>query len=74
MWKEGSIKVVDKIYHYEAKIYDEPSKFGINGGRISKLNVRLNGKEIINYDRGWDKEPSIEDEKAVLYIILNDYN
>ncbi len=38
-----------------AKVYDEPSQFGIEGGRVSKLWIKndLTGIEV-NYDRGWD--------------------
>lgn len=74
MWKEGSVKVESGIYHYQAKVYDTPSKYGINRGRISKLSVRLNGREVIGYDRGWYKQPSTQAENAVLWIILNSYN
>ena len=54
MWKQGTIEVNGKQYEYCIKQYDEGSEFGINGGRISKLNIRVNGKEVANYDRGWD--------------------
>ena len=74
MWKEGSIKVESAVYHYQAKVYDTPSKYGINQGRISKQSVQLDGQTVINYDRGWDKKPSTEAENAVLWIILNSYN
>lgn len=37
-----------------AKIYDTPSKFGIYGGRISKLSVSKWDKELLNYERSWD--------------------
>lgn len=48
----------------QAKVYDEPSKFGINNGRVSKLAVsktstRDENKDFFeqmcyNYDRGLD--------------------
>lgn len=74
MWKEGSIKVESAIYHYQVKVYDIPSQYGINGGRISKLSVRLDGRTVINYDRGWDRKPVTQAENAVLCILLNSYN
>lgn len=74
MWKEGSVKVESGIYHYQAKVYDTPSQYGINRGRVSKLSVRLDGREVIGYDRGWYKQPTTQAEKAVLRIILNSYN
>lgn len=62
MWQEGTIgipvkKEAEKEYiavHYTLKVYDEPSKFGINHGKISKLQLKQNGKIVANYDRGWD--------------------
>ena len=50
MWKEGSIKVHESIFHYWIKQYDEGSEFGIDGGRISKLTLKRDGKEVCNYD------------------------
>lgn len=74
MWKENSIKAGDTIYHYQAKVYDTPSKYGINQGRISKLWVQSEGRTVIRYDRGWDKKPVTQEENAILCIILNSYN
>lgn len=54
MWERGEYKG----FSYCAKVYDEPSQFGIDGGRVSKLEVRKDGKTILNYDRGWDVKPS----------------
>ena len=44
-------------YDYDVKVYDQPSKHGIDGGRISKLTIRKDGDLVANYDRGWDIEP-----------------
>lgn len=53
-WVEG---YADDTF-FQAKLYDEPSPFGINGGRVSKLHIDGG----VNYDRGWDtgkNHPSI---------------
>ena len=44
-------------YTYMAKVYDEPSRLGIDNGRISKLTVCDYRKTVVNYDRGWDVWP-----------------
>ena len=44
MWKEGSIKIHDNIFHYWFKVFEEPSQFGIDGGKISKLMLKCNGE------------------------------
>lgn len=54
-WYEG---VVDG-YYVHARVFDEPSKFGINDGRISALMVAPRKGDglfhaLVNYDRGWD--------------------
>ena len=46
MWKEGTIGIPKKdggykAVHYWIKVYDEGSEFGINGGRISKLTLKM---------------------------------
>ena len=57
MWKEGSIKVSDSIFQYWIKVFEEGSEFGIEGGKISKLMLKRDGKVVCNYDRGWDIKP-----------------
>lgn len=46
----------------------------IRRGKISKLSVRLNAQTVIGYDRGWYKKPSTQEERVVLFIILNSLN
>ena len=77
-WSEGSISIPKKgetkIIHYWVKHYSEGSEWGINQGRISKLMLKMDGKVICNYDRGWDIEPTTEEANLALCILLNDYN
>ena len=82
MWKEGTIgipvkKVTEKEYiavHYTLKVYDESSKFGINHGKISKLELKQDGKIVANYDRGWDIYPTTKEAEMALCILLNRHN
>lgn len=74
MWKEGSIRVHDSIFHYWIKQWDEGSQFGIEGGRISKLSLTRDGKEVASYDRGWDIKPQDPDAQLALEIILHGEN
>lgn len=59
-WYKGSINSRNgEIYKYEAKVYDEPSEYGIGNGKISKLYIYdKDGKVVANYDREWQKRPS----------------
>ena len=62
-WREGTVEG----HHFHAAVYDEPSVYGINEGRISKLMVwdeamrqgrrGYSRTSLMNYDRGWDIEP-----------------
>ena len=82
MWQEGTIgipvkKEAEKEYiavHYALKVYDEPSEFGINNGKISKLQLTQNGEIIANYDRGWDIHPTTKEAELALCILLNRHN
>ena len=74
MWKEGSIKVHDSIFHYWMKQFDEGSESGIDGGRISKLTIKCNGITVCNYDRGWDIKPETPDAQLALEILLHGEN
>lgn len=56
MWSKGTIGVPQKDGSYIAckywvKHYEEGSEWGIDEGRISKLEIRINGKITANYDR-----------------------
>ena len=70
MWKEGAIKVNSSWIHYWIKVFDEPSRFGIDGGRISKLTLKRKGEIVCNYDRGWDMHPVDQDVEMALQILI----
>lgn len=61
-------------YEIHAKVYDECSKYGIENGNVSKLEIKdlYTGELIINYDRGWDVMPTEKTndiyEKILLYL------
>lgn len=74
MWKEGSLKVYNSIFHYWIKVYDESSQFGIDGGRVSKLTLKRNGEIVCNYDRGWDIKPVDKETQLALEILLHSEN
>jgi len=71
-WENGNNWVSGTIgeWTFSSKLFDEPSTFGINDGRVSKLSIyndklRLEKQDffasaIVNYDRGWDIEPKEE--------------
>ncbi|WP_299733090.1 hypothetical protein [uncultured Tateyamaria sp.] len=68
LWIKGTL-ITMPGYSFAAKMYDAPSEHGLEGGQVSKLEVRKNGEVIVNYDRGWDVEPKTgEHVEAVLRI------
>ena len=80
MWKEGTIGIPEKsgkykAVHYWVKVYVEPSEeYGINGGSISKLSLKMDGEWIANYDRGWDIKPTCKEAELALCILLTKHN
>ncbi len=58
-WKRGTIG----RYSFEAKVYDQPSRYGLHDGNISKLSlwITATGEEIVLYDREWIRLPPIDD-------------
>lgn len=66
MWYEGKAELNNKSIQYWVKAFDEPSDYGINDGRISKLTIKVNGQTTVNYDRGWDIKPNEADEDLML--------
>lgn len=68
MWEDGKID----SYYYEVKVYDEPSKFGINKGRVSKLIIYDSDKQTVcQYDRRWVIKPNNDEVKDVFNKIMN---
>ena len=74
MWSKGSIKIEGTEVQYWVKHFDEGSEFGIDGGRISKLECRADGKIIMNYDRGWVMEPETELGYKAYAILTEKFN
>lgn len=74
MWKTGALLIHGKVYHYEVKVYEVGSEFGIDGGKISKVWVSCEGKAVLNYDRGWDVEPVSEEAELALAILMKEHN
>ena len=74
MWREDSIKIGEDIFHYWIKQYGGGSVYGIKGGRISKLMIKVEGKVTAHYERGWDVEPMDEPTRLAYSILLQKYN
>lgn len=74
-WVKGTISKDGAEYQVSAKVFNEPSQYGINHGRISKLWVKEKGYPVaINYDRGWvDAPPHNEDLLNTVIKELEDY-
>lgn len=74
MWEQDTLKVEDQVVSYSMKVFEEPSEYGINHGRISKLTLKNNNKVIANYDRGWDIMPTGKLANEALEMILDARN
>lgn len=78
MWHEGVIGIQkgkdspNISVHYWMKCYGQPSKYGIDGGRISKLMLKIGDEIVANYDRGWDIRPTNEAAETALHILLHE--
>lgn len=69
-WTKGECE----DYEFCAKLFDVGSDFGINNGRVSKLQIKHKllgwGNSIVNYERGWDKKPDGEVNTMVYDSIM----
>lgn len=77
MWTEGSLVIDGVTVRYRVKHFDEPSQYGIDDGRISKLEIRKDdssGRILANYDRGWDIQPEDETGKTAASFLIKRYN
>ena len=61
-WKLGTIDG----YKFTAKVYEEPSEFGIRGGNVSKLRI----PGVVAYDRGWELRAKTPEHKEIIKELL----
>jgi hypothetical protein len=70
-WIEGVIG----DYKFMAKHFDEGSSYGIDNGRVSKLEIWKGDYDfrnvLVNYDRGWDVEPETDEIKKVFNSLMD---
>jgi hypothetical protein len=73
-WIKGSEQFdEDRTISFLAKVFEERSEFGIDQGRISKLEIRVDDDVVARYERGWDIEPG-EEILPFYEQFLRDYN
>lgn len=74
--KDGRLQIGGGTFHFWVKRHEEASEFGIDGGRISKLTItnERTGKEVVNYDRGWDIQPKTKSAQEALAWVLRNFN
>lgn len=53
--------------------FEESSQYGIDGGKISKLEIRKDDELVCRYERGWDVKPT-EEVKTFYNKIIKQYN
>ncbi len=70
MWGIGELDG----YEFYVKHFEIGSEYGINEGKISKLEIRKDGRTVANYDRGWDMEPQDAATRKVYEKILEKFN
>jgi hypothetical protein len=70
MWTHGEING----YVYQVKYYETASEYGINRGKISKMSIRKDGKEIYNYERGLDFDDLDAEGRMVYASLLERFN
>lgn len=73
--KDGRLQIAGGTFHFWVKRHEECSEFGIDGGRISKLTITYEGtgREVVNYDRGWDIKPKTKAAQAALDWVLRNF-
>ena len=69
-WTKGT---TEDGHTFCIKHFDTGSTYGIDEGKISKLEIRKGGEILANYDRGWDIEPA-DTATAAYNAILAAYN
>ena len=76
-WTRGTATLPNgRRFIFDIKHFKEPSSFGIEEGRISKLFImtEVRRSTVALYDRCWDVRPKSPDVRAVYKTLLARYN
>ena len=74
-WTSAQTVIDGVTYYISIKHFEQPSKYGIRNGRISKLFIKRDGEyPIVSYDRGWEYRPKSEVTKKIYKEIIAMYN
>lgn len=75
-WYVGKVLINGVEYKINILRFDQPSDFGIDGGRISKMYIFTSKEALVWYDREWETEPSPDnkDVQEVYKLLLSLYN
>ena len=78
MWTQGAIGIPSgnggmTSVSYWVKHYEEPSIYGYEEGRASKITLRRNAETVFNFDRGMDIPPEDAETETALAILLKQY-
>ena len=68
LWVGGTVNE-NPAYSFMAKVFDVGSKYGIDGGRISKLSITHQGEHVVMYDRDWVRKPDTREAKRALAAV-----
>ena len=58
-------------YSFMARLSDEPSKTGLDGGRIEQLVLQRDGKVVARYNHGWDMDPKTPEAREAVHRVRN---
>lgn len=76
-WQTAEVKINGTDYTVNMMRFEEPSDFGIAGGRISKLFIFSREEEALWFDRDWVRTTPKNNAKEIQKLyeeIIKEYN
>jgi hypothetical protein len=74
-WQTGTASIRGATYSVALKRSARPSGFGIDNGRIFKLEITTpRGRRAVDYDRGWFACPKDGPDAEVFEAVLAAFN
>ncbi len=58
-------------YSFAARVTDDPTEKGIDGGKIDQLILKKDNEIVAQYDQGWDKEAATPEQREAIHRIRN---
>jgi hypothetical protein len=72
--RTGALVLDGVAVHFELEQASERLDYGIDGGRLVNLELKIKGARVALYELGWSLKPTCEAAEIALEVLCFEYN